>query len=66
MTKVAGNLIVTRMEKPMKLYFRILRMKNARSLSKEVLAPFSEKVLKEVKQIAETQRKRIIPTVSKI
>ena len=62
----ADNLMVTRMEKPMNLYFKILRVKNARFLGEEVLTPFSEKVLKGVKEITESQRKRIIPIVSQI
>ena len=64
--EISDNLIFSRMEKPMKLFLKIIRLKSLEFSSEEVLVPFSEDFLEEIKDIAESQRKRIIPVVSKI
>ena len=64
--EVSDNLIFARMEKPMNLFLKILRLKRVEFSSEEVLVPFSKTLLEEIKDIAESQRKRIIPVVSKI
>lgn len=62
----ADNLMFTRMEKPMRLFFRIARMKDVKFVSDEVEVPVSKEALMEVKNIAEATRNRIIPELSKI
>ena len=62
----ADNLMFTRMEKPMKLFFKIERMKNVRFQSKESFVPIPQKVLLDIKRVAEATRSRIIPELTKI
>jgi KaiC/GvpD/RAD55 family RecA-like ATPase len=64
--EVADNLLFTRMEKPMKLFLKIDRMKNVRFSKKEKEVPISEEMLKEINQIAETTRKTRIPEIMNI
>lgn len=64
--KSADNLMFTRMEKPMKLFFHIERMKNVNFLDKEINVPISREILEDIKITAEHTRNRIIPIVSKI
>jgi KaiC/GvpD/RAD55 family RecA-like ATPase len=63
---VADNLMFTRMEKPMKLFLRIERMKNVGFSKKEKEVPISEEMLKEINGIAEITRKTRIPEIKKI
>ncbi|MBN1926336.1 MAG: hypothetical protein JW798_10925 [Prolixibacteraceae bacterium] len=63
---VADNLMFTRMEKPMKLFLKIERMKNVKFLKKEKEVPISEVMLKEINEIAEETRKTRIPEIKKI
>ena len=60
------NLMFTRMEKPMKLFFRIERMKYVRFLDNEIMVPISKEILEDIRETAEHTRNRVIPTVSKI
>ena len=60
------NLMFTRMEKPMKLFFKIERMKNARFSDREIMVPIPKEILEDIREIAEHTRSRIIPAVSKI
>ena len=62
----ADNLMLTRMERPMKLFFRILRMKDVAFSSEEVRVPISEEMLNEIKMVAEKNRSRMIPIISKV
>jgi len=64
--EVADNLMFTRMEKPMKLYLKILRMKYVNYSKKEKEVPVSEEMLKEINEIAEATRKTRIPEIMKI
>ena len=50
----------------MRLYLKVERIKDKSLSSKEIEVPFEEKTLKEIRKIAEAQRKRIIPLVSRI
>ncbi|MDY6866868.1 MAG: ATPase domain-containing protein [Chloroflexota bacterium] len=64
---VADNLISVRGDRATKkILLKIERMKAVQFISDEIEAPFSPKVLKELKDIADQSRKRIIPLVSKI
>lgn len=64
--KAADNLMFARMEKPMKLHLRITKMKEAKFLDEEVVVPVSEEVLKDIKEVADATRRRMIPTIRKI
>jgi len=64
--EVADNLMFTRMEKKMKLYFKIARMKQLKFSRKEVNVPISQEAFKDIKNIAEATRKRVIPKLMKI
>jgi archaellum biogenesis ATPase FlaH len=63
---VADNLMFTRMEKPMRLFFKIVRMKGVEFLNKETEVPISEKMLQEIYKIAESTRKTRIPEIRNI
>lgn len=63
---VADNLMFTRMEKPMKLFLQIERMKDVGFNNKETRVPIPEKMLEEINKIAETTRKTRIPEIKKI
>lgn len=64
--KAADNLMFTRMEKPMRLFFRISKMKGVSFSREEVNVPISREAFMEIKDIAEATRKRIIPEMMKI
>lgn len=64
--KVADNLMFTRMEKPMRLFFKISKMKEVSFSKEEVNVPISQEAFMEIKDIAEVTRKRIIPEMMKI
>ena len=64
--EAADNLMYTRMEKPMRLFFKILKMKEVKFSREEVEVPISREALTEIKDVAETTRKRIIPEIVKI
>jgi KaiC/GvpD/RAD55 family RecA-like ATPase len=63
---VADNLMFTRMEKPMKLFLKIDRMKGVEFSKKEKEVPISEEMLKEINKIAEETRKTRITEIMKI
>lgn len=64
--KAADNLMFTRMEKPMRLFFKISKMKELNFSREEVNVPISREAFMEMKDIAEGTRKRIIPEMMKI
>lgn len=64
--KAADNLMFTRMEKPMRLFLAISKMKGVRFSPEEVEVPVSREALEEIKEVAETTRKRTIPRIAKI
>lgn len=64
--KVADNLMFTRVEKPMRLFFKISRMKGVEFSKEEIEIPISREILDGIKVIAETTRKRVIPLIKKI
>lgn len=63
---VADNLMFTRMEKPMKLFLKITRMKGVEFSGEETEVPIPEETLKEINEIAEATRKTRIPEIQKI
>jgi len=64
---VVDHLILTRSTKsPFQLYLRLGRIKGVPFDSKEILVPFPQDVLMEVKEIADHSRKKVIPEISKI
>ena len=64
--KAADNLMFTRMEKPMRLFFKITKMKGVNFSRDEMNIPISKEALMDIKDIAEATRKRIIPEIMKI
>ncbi len=66
MEYASDSLMFTRMEKPMKLFFNIERMTSIKFSDKEVNVPISKGILKEIKDVAEGSRKRILPKLKKI
>ncbi len=60
------NLMYTRMENPMKLFFKISRMKQIHFVEEEVNVPITKETLLEIKGIAEATRKKTIPEIMKI
>ena len=62
----ADNLMFTKMEKGMKLFYRIERMKGVNFSREEIEIPISREILTEIQGIAEATRKRIIPEMMKI
>jgi len=64
--EAADNLMYTRMEKPMKLFFKVSKMKGVRFSREEIKVPILQEVLNEIKDIAEITRKRIIPEMRRI
>ncbi|MBN1415643.1 MAG: hypothetical protein JW973_11120 [Bacteroidales bacterium] len=64
--EVADNLMFTRMEKPMKLFLKIERMKGVEFLDREQEVPIPKKMLEEINEIAEATRKTRIPEIRNI
>ena len=63
---VADNLMFSRMEKPMKLFLRIERMKDVKFIKDEVEVPLSHEMLESIREEAEKGKKNLIPAISKI
>jgi KaiC/GvpD/RAD55 family RecA-like ATPase len=62
----ADNLMFSRMEKPMKLYLKIARMKGVPFIKEEVRVPLSKEILEEIKREAERGKKDLIPAIKRI
>jgi KaiC/GvpD/RAD55 family RecA-like ATPase len=62
----ADNLMFTRMEKPMKLFLKIVRMKGVEFSEQEKAVPIPKRMLEEINQIAEATRKTRIPEIRNI
>jgi len=50
----------------MRLFLKILRMKDVEFLKKEIEVPASKQMLMKIKEVSESSRNRIIPMLSKI
>jgi len=64
--EAADNLMLMRMEKPMKLFFNIERMQGVNYKTDEINLPFSDEVMLEIKETAEASRKKMLPEIKKI
>ncbi len=64
--EAADNLLFARMEKPMKLYLRIDKIERESVPFKEVSVLIPKGILEEIKEVAESVRKRDIPKLIKI
>ena len=65
--KVADNVIITHSEEnPFRLFIKVLKIKNVNYNSIEVQVPISPEILKHIKIIAEHNRAKVIPAISKI
>jgi len=64
--QAADNLMYTRMEEDMKLFFRIERMRYVDFKTSEVNVPISEDMLKEIRKVATSSRKRLIKEIKKV
>lgn len=64
--ELADNLMYSRMEKPMSLYFRIARIKGVQPDMGEVKVPLTEKTLANLKAETKRVRRHIIPLVSRM
>jgi len=64
--EAADNLMYTRMEEPMRLFFKIIKMKGVKFSREEIQVPISKEMLGEIKGTAEATRKRIIPEIMNI
>jgi archaellum biogenesis ATPase FlaH len=62
----ADNVMYTRMEQPMRLFFRVTKTKGVSFLEEEIQVPISQDILAAIKEIAEATRKRIIPQIMEI
>lgn len=63
----ASSLIETHSTKsPFRLYMQIKRIQGVPFIGDEIEVPFSPDVLKEVKEVADHSRKKVIPLVSKL
>jgi len=63
---VADNLMFSRMEKPMKLFLRIARMKDVKFLDRETEVPLTQDILKSIREEAEKGKKNLIPAISRL
>jgi len=64
--EAADNLMFTRIEKPMRLFFRVSKVKGAGFSKEEMEVPVSKETLKEIREVAETTRRRTIPQIMNI
>jgi len=64
--EAADNLMFTRIEKPMRLFFRISRMKGVEFSSEEIEVPIPKEMLEEISKVAEAIRKKRIPEIMDI
>ena len=62
----ADNLMLMRVEKPMKLYFNIERMLNVSYKTDEIIPPFTGEIILEIKKTANATRKKMLPEIKKI
>jgi len=64
--KTADNLMFARMQKPMRLYVKTAKIENKAACSEEIQVLIEGEILKEIKEIAESTRRREIPRLLKI
>ena len=64
--EAADNLMFARIEKPMKLYLKMVKIENRKTLSKEIQVPVKEEILENIKEVAENTREKQIPKLRRI
>ena len=64
--QVADNLMMSRMEKPMKIYLKIERAKDVSFKQEEFPVPLSRQVLESIKREAEKGKKDLIPAIKSL
>ncbi len=64
--RASDNLMFSRMEKPMKLFLRIERVKGALFNKTEVEVPLSKELLEEIRKEAERGKKNLIPAIKRL
>lgn len=62
----ADNLMFTRTEKPMKLFLKIIRMKDVPFSKNEIEVPLKTEDLRTIKNLAEKSRTNLIPMIARI
>ncbi len=60
------NLMFSRMEKPMRLFLRVERIKGAPFERKEIEVPLSREILEEIRKEAERGKKNLIPAIKRL
>lgn len=63
---IADNLMFSRMEKPMKIYLKIARMRGVPFKDTEVEVPLSNEVLESIRKEAERGKKNLIPAIKRL
>jgi len=64
--RVSDNLMFSRMEKPMRLFLRVERVKGAPFEKKEIEVPLSKEILEEIRKEAERGKKNLIPAIKRL
>lgn len=64
--EAADNLMFTRMEEGMKLYFSISRMRDADFRQDEINVPIPREMLREISKVAASSRKKLIKEIKKV
>ena len=64
--RVSDNLMFSRMEKPMRLFLRVERVKGAPFEGKEIEVPLSREILEEIRKEAERGKKNLIPAIKRL
>ncbi|WP_297073642.1 ATPase domain-containing protein [Thermococcus sp.] len=62
----ADNLMFSRMEKPMRLFLKVERVKGAPFERKEIEVPLSREILEEIRKEAERGKKNLIPAIKRL
>ena len=64
--EAAGNLMMSRMEKPMQLFLKIIRMQQVAYHREEVKVPLSQEILRSLREEAEKGKRNLIPGIKKM
>ena len=64
--EAAGNLMMSRMEKPMQLFLKIIRMQHLPFHKEEVKVPLSQEILKSLREEAERGKRNLIPAIKQL
>jgi len=64
--EAAKNLMMSRMEKPMQLFLKIIRMQQVAYHHEEVKVPLSQEILRSLREEAEKGKRNLIPGIKKM